>query len=135
MSQARRDISVWIGEITSGTRHVIRSCWFDANMLVGGVIDRAGRDVVQARNITDQSIGVINSSARALLGQAAAQSQALMREITGQGPDRTLGRGFALVRKPNGRPITRAADVSEGSTLEIQFSDGKLKVTAGKQRS
>ena len=134
MTQARRDTSAWVGDIASGTRHAIRSRRLDTNVLVSAVIDRAGRDVVQTRTVADQSIGVISSSARAQLSQASAQSQALMREISGQGPASTLGRGFALVRTPKGRPITRAADVSEGSTLEIQFSDGKLVATAGEQR-
>lgn len=55
-----------------------------------------------------------------------------MREIAGQGPAKTLGRGFALVRKLDGEPVTRASAVSERSPLEIQFSDGKVAATAGK---
>jgi exonuclease VII large subunit len=36
--------------------------------------------------------------AASALGQALSNAQALMREIAGQGPEKTLYRGFALVR-------------------------------------
>jgi exodeoxyribonuclease VII large subunit len=56
-----------------------------------------------------------------------------MREIAGQGPEKTLNRGFALVRDQSGKPVTRVAQIASGSSIEIQFSDGKVAATAGQQ--
>jgi exodeoxyribonuclease VII large subunit len=56
-----------------------------------------------------------------------------MREIAGQGPEKTLKRGFALVRDQTGKPITRVAQTVSDATIEIQFSDGKVTAAVGKQ--
>ena len=53
-----------------------------------------------------------------------------MREIAGQGPEKTLKRGFALVRDPEGAPITRATQAQPGTAIQIQFSDGSVTATA-----
>ena len=47
-----------------------------------------------------------------------------MREITGQGPDKTLNRGFAIVRNAMGKPITSLAQAAPDQHIEIQFRDG-----------
>ncbi len=41
-----------------------------------------------------------------------------------------LTRGFALVRDVDGRPLHRAADVTEGARLDIEFADGHRSATA-----
>src|SRR5665213_188913 len=41
-----------------------------------------------------------------------------------------LARGFALVRDGGGRPLRSAGAVSSGARLEIEFSDGRVGVTA-----
>jgi exodeoxyribonuclease VII large subunit len=49
-----------------------------------------------------------------------------MREIAGQGPDKTLTRGFAIVRDAgSGRVLQRAAELRPGQLLQIQFNDGQ----------
>lgn len=133
ITHAKRETPALMGEIAFGTKHVIRTCQFDIKALVAGVVERARRDVVQARTAADESLRVVTASARTLVRQASITSEALMREITGQGPDNTLGRGFALVRTLDGQSVTRASSVQQGSSLEIQFSDGRVTATADKQ--
>ena len=58
------------------------------------------------------------------LGEAAASAQAVIREITGQGADKTLSRGFVIVRTRDGKTASRAAQLENGSEIELQFSDG-----------
>jgi exodeoxyribonuclease VII large subunit len=41
-----------------------------------------------------------------------------------------LERGFALVRDRDGNPLRRAAAVSAGQSLEIEFADGRTRATA-----
>ncbi len=72
----------------------------------------------------------IQGGARLALRQAREGSQALMREITGQGPDKTLARGFAVVRDAAGRPVQRAAEISTDQALRIEFHDGSIQARA-----
>lgn len=53
---------------------------------------------------------------------ARINAQALMREIAGQGPAKTLSRGFALVRDQANQAVTSAA--SNETQITIQFRDG-----------
>ncbi len=41
-------------------------------------------------------------------------------------PDRTLARGYALVREPGGEPLTSAAKTAAASELELHFHDGMV---------
>jgi exodeoxyribonuclease VII large subunit len=48
--------------------------------------------------------------------------------------ERTLARGFALVRDAKGHTITRAADLAPGARLKLRFADGEVgAVTEGRQ--
>ena len=59
-------------------------------------------------------------------------SQALLREITGQGPEKTLQRGFAIVRSQGGKPLTRVSQAIDGAAIEIEFQDGRVAATTQK---
>ena len=48
-----------------------------------------------------------------------------MREITGQGPDKALGRGFAIVRAGS-QTVTSIRQVQTDQTLELQLRDGRV---------
>ena len=54
------------------------------------------------------------------------RSEALLREVAGQGPEKTLGRGFAVVRDVSGKPVTRVGQVTPGQRVSVQFSDGSV---------
>lgn len=63
--------------------------------------------------------------------QAAASTAALMRQMLGLTPQRTLERGYALVRDETGQPVTRAAQVAPGQVLRLNFADGEVPVRVG----
>lgn len=73
---------------------------------------------------------VLNQAAR-LLRQAGDDAQRLVREILGQGPERTLRRGFALVRNEAGQPVTSRATASQQTRLSLEFHDGVILVQRG----
>ncbi|MEJ5999727.1 exodeoxyribonuclease VII large subunit [Paucibacter soli] len=52
------------------------------------------------------------------------RSQALFREIAGQGPQKTLRRGFAVVRSLGGKTVTTASQVRSGAQIEVRLHDG-----------
>ena len=53
-----------------------------------------------------------------------------MRQALGLTPQRTLARGYALVRGPDGQPVTRAAQVTPGQPLTLEWTDGSVPVRA-----
>lgn len=63
--------------------------------------------------------------ARRTVADAARQSESLMREVAGQGPDKTMSRGFAIVRDARGTPLTRVQDAASRQVVHIEFHDGR----------
>ncbi|WP_104989602.1 exodeoxyribonuclease VII large subunit [Deinococcus sp. NW-56] len=68
------------------------------------------------------------SAARRQADTARLNTDALMRQALGLTPERTLARGYALVRDAAGRPVTRAAGVGPGARLTLEFADGTVGV-------
>lgn len=110
LAQARRDVPVFWNQITLGTKHTLRTASAESDALIGAV----------------------SSSARFVVREGAVRSEALMREIAGQGPEKTLSRGFAMVRGQGGKTVTGAAQVIDGDEIQIQFHDGKIEAIAEK---
>ena len=81
---------------------------------------------------SDVLISAVSSSARLLVREGAVRAEALMREIAGQGPEKTLSRGFAMVRGHGGKTVTGATEVIDGDEIQIQFHDGKIEAIAEK---
>lgn len=55
-------------------------------------------------------------------------TQSLIREIMGQGPEKTLNRGFAIIRDHENNTITNTKDATLVKKLKIEFKDGELAV-------
>ena len=132
LADAKRDVPSFWGQITLGAKHAIRTASTEGDALIGGVLERARRDAVRAKQATEDALDLVSTSAKLMVREGATRSEALMREIAGQGPDKTLNRGFAIVRNHCGVPVTRAAHAKDGAEIEIQFHDGRVTATTGK---
>lgn len=126
LSAAKQEVPMYWSQIAQATKHAASTKAANAQALVDHVIERARRDVAQAKDASDDALVMIASAARLQVRGAVVRSDALMREITGQGPEKTLRRGFALVRDPSGQAISRAAQLPIGSAIDIQFNDGTV---------
>ena len=133
LASARQDVPNFLNEISLGTRHDIRAARTEGDALIGAVLERGRRHVVYATRAAGQSLGEVSLMARQIVRDGAVRAEALMREIAGQGPEKTLSRGFALVRTHDGLPITRAAQAVDGSEIAIQFQDGHVAARTNKQ--
>lgn len=60
---------------------------------------------------------------RARLAQASGRLETVSYQ-------RTLARGYVLVRKPNGETVTRVESARTAGALELEFHDGRVKVQA-----
>jgi exodeoxyribonuclease VII large subunit len=68
----------------------------------------------------------------ATLLERRSQKLATQSQLLGSlGYRRVLARGFALVRDSSGQPLHRAADVTDGTRLDIEFADGHRTAIAG----
>ena len=132
LAEAKQDVPAFWGQITLGATHAVRTASVNGASLKGSILERAQRDASRARQATEDVMDGVSISARLVVRDAATRSEALMREIAGQGPEKTLGRGFAIVRSQSGNPVTRASQVAGGAEIEIQFQDGRVAAIADK---
>jgi exodeoxyribonuclease VII large subunit len=95
-----------------------------SNVAYNAVIDRSTSAARSARQSTGIRLQHVAERAAGTVQQARGNAQALMREVAGQGPEKTLTRGFAIVRNDDGKPVTSSAEASASPKLNIQFRDG-----------
>ena len=112
-------------------RHLARSVEVDAWM--HGILQHMRRDIGQTTGMADDALNAVVTLADSHLRDGAIRAQALMREIAGQGPDKTLRRGFALVRDQAGKPITRASETHGPKPIKIEFHDGTVVAVPSSQ--
>ncbi|MBT2304566.1 hypothetical protein J7E70_29525 [Variovorax paradoxus] len=102
------------------------------------IIDRSAAATRAAGQAADTRMYRVAERANGAIREARSNAQALMREVTGQGPGKTLARGFAIVRTDDGKPVTSSVPARVSPTLSIQFRDGSIDVrpdqTHGKKR-
>ena len=110
LADAKRDVPLFWNQIALDTKHALRA----------------------ASTRSDTLIGAVSTAARLTVRESAGRAEALMREIAGQGPEKTLSRGFAVVRGQGGKTVTGAAQVVDGGEIQIQFHDGKVQAIADK---
>lgn len=92
--------------------------WSDAVQM------RARRTLEQKRQQAEETYTAI---AQAVLRMTEQQRNRLEREkerLFAYDPQRTLERGFALIKDRDGRLVTKIGQIETGNTVEIRFADG-----------
>ena len=126
LSVANRDVPALFAEIRAEADNVIGTARTLAMTKLDAIRDRAGVDIRHSRESIQLELREVSTSARRAIGDARTNSTALFREVAGQGPEKTLGRGFAIVRDEHGKPVTSASKVASGTKLEIELRDGRV---------
>lgn len=90
------------------------------------VLERAATHTQTAKRDCEQSMRQTVERVTNNVSNAADRAEALFREIAGQGPQKTLKRGFAVVRSVDGNTLTAAATVARGATIEVKLHDGTV---------
>jgi len=65
-----------------------------------------------------------------MIAKRAAKLSALGQLLQSLGYRQVLGRGFALVRDEQDRPLRFAAEIADGARLSLEFADGRRQVVA-----
>jgi exodeoxyribonuclease VII large subunit len=128
VSAARQTVPALLAEVRFEARQGLRDAGLKAQVNFDAVVERAALACRHAGQGNERALTELGAAARAAVAAASAQVDATMREIAGQGPEKTLSRGFAIVRNADGATVTSAASVGAASKLEIQFHDGRLAV-------
>jgi exodeoxyribonuclease VII large subunit len=124
--RARALANEGLATVRQGSTQTLASARAESKANADFVLERAGSHVLRVRVEVDASFAQMAQSYRQVIRDARSSSEALVREIAGQGPDNTLGRGFAVIRDDDGRPVTRAAQVEAGQGVSVQFLDGSV---------
>lgn len=133
LDAARYRVPAAWSEVQVQARLALRQAREQSRQRLQQLGERAGAVTRRASDFSTQAMQQVNSGSRQALRQASESSRALMREIAGQGPGKTLARGFAIVRDAgSGQVLQRAAELKAGQPLQIQFHDGqRLAQAAG----
>ena len=130
LADARAGVPALWSQIDVRCAHALGVAAAQSATLKDVILERAGQEAARARQASADALDAVSTSARQRVRQAATDSQALVREITGQGPEKTLARGFAIVRSQGGTSLTRASQAIGAGPIEveieIEFQDGRV---------
>lgn len=130
LTDAQRQVPALMAEIRTEAANVLNVARTISTNRLESIRDRAQLDLVRSREGIQLELRDVSTYARRALIDAKTTSTALFREIAGQGPEKTLGRGFAIVRNAEGKPVTAKADVQAGHAIDIEFRDGHVATQA-----
>ena len=126
LEQARYAVPATMAEIAAQARQTVHEARLGASQHHANVIYKGAQQAAMARDRANQTLDQVAEAARRHVLDARTRAEAAIREIAGQGPDKTLGRGFAVVRAENGDTLTGAAAARGAGNLQIEFRDGRL---------
>jgi len=99
--------------------------------MLPAILGRAGLHVRHAKGDTERAMRETAERAARDVAVVAERSKALFREIAGQGPQKTLRRGFAVVRSGGGKTVTTTEGVAPGVGIEVDLRDGTITAIVG----
>lgn len=127
VAQARQAVPATLNTITTEAFSALRTARLQLHSSLPAILDRAHLDLGRSRHLLQRELADVTERAHDTVHDAASRAQSLFREIAGQGPQKTLSRGFAIVRDTNGKTLTSAARTANAKTIEVIFQDGKLE--------
>lgn len=130
IGRAKRDVPAMFGEITAGAGRAAVTAAGAASERFQFVVERSRSEASRAADAVSRGMVEVAESARRTVRDAEMRSEALLREIAGQGPQKTLGRGFAVVRGRDGLIITSARSAVAGEEVQIELRDGVVHAQA-----
>jgi exodeoxyribonuclease VII large subunit len=94
------------------------------------VTSQAANAITRQQEASKRALHDVAWGSRQALEFGQRSSEALFREVAGQGPEKTLRRGFAIVRDRALLPVSSATQARAAQGLEIQFHDGVIPARA-----
>lgn len=130
LMQASIRVPAAMSSIEGLSLSVLRQTKRDLRTLVStAILGKSASQVHSARLNVHTTKEVFFERASQTVRMARASTEGLAREVTGQGPKKTLARGFAVVRQENGKTVTSARAARQAGLMELTFQDGAVKAT------
>ena len=120
-----------LAQVRDQAQASLRAAITQSRQALSTVLDRSRMDAGRMRREIDGTLARLADDSRQRLATARTGAEALMREIAGQGPQKTLARGFAHVRDAQGKTVMSAAAVADGSKISVAFHDGSVPAQVG----
>lgn len=120
---AKREVPTLMAEIRAEAIQSLKVARMHSEAEWQFIAERTKVYLRQETEHVERALGDVAERAQKSLAEARKNSLALMREIAGQGPEKTLQRGFTLVRDDEGRVLTSAS--THKSKITIEFRDGR----------
>ena len=118
-----------LSDVRAGAGGRLASARAETSALVAQVQADAGLGIRAQRERATNLVAEVERLARNSLRWGAEAAEATFREVVAQGPEKTLGRGFAVVQTPGGQILSSAAAAGEAKNLRVQFQDGTIKAS------
>jgi exodeoxyribonuclease VII large subunit len=130
LMQASLRVPAAMSSIEELSRAVLRQTKGELRTLVStAVLGKAASQVRSARVDVHSTKDVLLERAGQAVRMSRANTDALVREVTGQGPKKTLARGFAVVKQKNGKTVTSVSAARQAGLMELTFKDGSVHAT------
>jgi exodeoxyribonuclease VII large subunit len=122
LHQAKREVPVMMAEIKVAALQSLKNARIQSEADWKFITERTKADLNQESKGMERALDSVAERSQKSLAEVKAGSIALMREIASQGPEKTLQRGFALVRDDRGKVVS-SADILN-NRITIQFWNG-----------
>ena len=126
---AAQSVSKAMSGIRTGASGRISAARIGTSSLATEIRVEAAAGATAQRERAQELVDEVERLARNTLRWGAEAAEATFREVVAQGPDKTLGRGFAVVHKSSGEIVTSAAAAADAKSLQVQFQDGSIDAT------
>lgn len=107
----------------------LRAVSADVQALLPAVLQQTGTLANRAKQDLAGTRQTLFERAQQTVRTARTASDALVREVTGQGPRKTLSRGFAVVKTKDGKTVTSAKAAKAAKRMQVTFNDGAVLTT------
>lgn len=115
-----------VKELAVATVRAVRA---DVQSLFPAVLQQTATQVNRAKQSLGSARQTLFERAQQMVKTARTGSDGLVREVTGQGPKKTLARGFAVVKTGDGKTVTSAKAAKAARRMEVTFNDGVVHTT------
>jgi exodeoxyribonuclease VII large subunit len=136
LATARARSSAMVAQVQADATAGIRNARRDVEEAKSDLLGRARQTVTGQRGRVAELFDEVERLARSTVRWGADAADSTFREVVAQGPQKTLGRGFAVVRsaKAKGDVITSAAAAGQADDIRVQFQDGSIDASVIRDR-
>lgn len=129
LALGQQKVPLLLDQVRDQARTQLFSVAGEANRSLTMVVSGARTIAGQRRRDADASMAQVAHDAQRQVIQVKQGSEALIREISGQGPQKTLERGFAIIRHEDGATVSSAEGIDNGVGISVTFRDGTVHAT------